>query len=288
MASQSSVILITGCSSGLGRSLALESLARGMRVIATARRLDTIQELRAKGAQTFALDVTAPRDALRELIKETIGVFGQIDILVNNAGYVQAGAVEENTEDEIRAQFETHFFGVINLTTTLLPHFRERKTGTIVNISTAGAFIGISGAGIYCASKAALDCLGEVWSKELAPFNIRCVTISLGTFRTAAAGPNTKSPRSGEIEGYDAAHNFLRTFRGNSGKELGDPDKGARKLLDCISLNKPFPARLPIGEDAANNMGNVWRKREREWQEWRECVMGTNADGVEAEESWFA
>ncbi|EEB99759.1 hypothetical protein MPER_00483, partial [Moniliophthora perniciosa FA553] len=114
------VILITGCSTGFVRSLALEALSRGMRVIPTARRVESIQDLGEKGSvaivKALALDVTAPRDILRNFAAEAIAAFGQIDILVNNAGYLLAGAVEEDSEEQMRSQFDTNFFGLVNLT----------------------------------------------------------------------------------------------------------------------------------------------------------------------------
>jgi NAD(P)-dependent dehydrogenase (short-subunit alcohol dehydrogenase family) len=102
-----------------------------------------------------------------------------VDYLVNNAGFLQGGAIEENTPEENIAQFNTHFFGVINLTSALLPHLRERKCGTIVNVSSQGAVLCLPGAGVYCASKAALDALSDTWARELAPFNIRSISIQV-------------------------------------------------------------------------------------------------------------
>ncbi|KAL0065807.1 hypothetical protein AAF712_007110 [Marasmius tenuissimus] len=282
----SPVVLITGCSSGIGRSLVLEGLSSGVRVIATARRLDSIQDLHEKGAQILSLDVTAPPADLKEFIKTAIDIHGQIDILINNAGYFLGGAIEENTNEEVRGQFDTNFFGVINLTNALLPHFRQRRMGTIVNMSSQGAFLSISGAGIYCASKAALDSISEVWAKELAPFNIRCMTVNLGAFRTAvASGSNFKAPANGEIEGYNAAHDFLRMFAERSGQEQGDSNKAARRLVDLVSTDKPLPVRLPLGEDSVVNAGRAWSRLEKEWQEVQELGTGTNIDGLELDDN---
>ncbi|KAI3604517.1 short-chain oxidoreductase [Moniliophthora roreri] len=298
-----SVILITGCSTGFGRSLALEALSRGMRVIATARRVETIEDIEKKGAKVLVLDVNATREVLRSFATEAIGIFGQIDILVNNAGYVLAGAVEEDrqvlitfltrrqgterqsSEEQMRSQFDTNFFGLVNLTCVFLPHFRTRRTGTVINISSQGAQLALSGAGIYCASKAAVDCISAVWSKELAPFNIRTMSVGLSSFRTAVAGPNTKHPAN-QIEGYDSAHEFLTIFNAGSGKERGDPDKAAKKLLDIIGLEGDdglplrLPARLAMGEDAIRHTPRILREQLREAEEWREYGSGTDIEGV--------
>ncbi|KAK7061040.1 hypothetical protein VNI00_000775 [Paramarasmius palmivorus] len=223
--SASPVILITGCSTGFGRSLALEALSRGLRVIATARRLETIADLEEKGAKTLSLDVTAPAEQLEEFAKKAIGAF----------------------LEDIKAQFDTNFFSVINLTTKFLPHFRSRKTGTIVNISSQGAYLALSGGGIYCASKAALD--SRCGPKELAPFGIRTMTVNLGAYRTAVAGSNTKKPAK-EIDGYNDAHEFLSIFQERSGQEPGDPAKAVKKLLDLVLTSKELPARFTLGDDA--------------------------------------
>ncbi|THV02067.1 putative short-chain oxidoreductase [Dendrothele bispora CBS 962.96] len=278
----SPVVLITGCSTGFGRSLALNALSRGLRVIATARRLSTLDDLRDKGAKVFTLDVNAKREALNEFAtKEAIAAFGQVDILINNAGYLLAGAIEEDTEEEIRAQFDTNFFAVINLTCSLLPHFRQRRTGAIVNISSQGAYLAIPGCGIYSATKAALDCITEVWSKELAPFNIRAVSLGLGAFRTAVAtSSNTIKPQRGEIEGYDSAHDFLRIFQERAGQELGDPDKAAKKIFDLLlSPSPPPPPPPPLPLRFAIEYTRILKERLKDIEEWKEFPVGVNAEG---------
>ncbi|GAW02138.1 short-chain dehydrogenase reductase sdr [Lentinula edodes] len=284
--SESQVILITGCSTGLGRSLAEEALARGLRVIATARRLSAIEDLRDKGARILTLDVDDKPERLKSFSVEAIGAFGQVDILVNNAGWLLAGAIEENTPEEIQAQFNTNFFSVINVTTAFLPHFRSRKTGTIVNISSQGSYLALSGAGIYSASKAALECLTEVWSNELSPFNIRAVSVVLGAFRTSVATSNSKPPAN-TIEGYDIAHNFHRAFQARSGQELGDTAKAAKKLLDLVTLKteKPLPARFALGEDAVYLTRKLLKRRLDELDEWDSYGMGTNVDGLRYEQA---
>ncbi|CAK5271709.1 unnamed protein product, partial [Mycena citricolor] len=178
------VVLITGCSSGLGRELALAALNAGMRVIATARRIDTLSDLASRGAKVLPLDTTAsPRD-LAQFVELAIGQYGQIHCLINNAGYLQGGALEEIGHAANMAQFDTNFFGVLNLTHALLPHFRSLppKTCAIVNISSQGAILNLAGAGIYCASKAALDSVTAVWAKELQPWGVRCTAIHVSPF----------------------------------------------------------------------------------------------------------
>ncbi|KAK7434580.1 hypothetical protein VKT23_018891 [Stygiomarasmius scandens] len=280
MSNNSPVILITGCSSGFGRSLALYALSLDLRVIATARRISTLDELRDKGAKVFMLDVTASRDVLKEFAKEAIAAYGQVDILINNAGYLLAGAIEENTHEEVYNQFNTNFFSVINVTCAFLPHLRERRTGTIVNISSQGSVLAVNGAGIYSASKAALETITETWSKELAPFNIRAVALVLGAFRTSVAGSNTIKPQ-GEIDGYDEAHEFIKLFQERAGQELGDVEKAAKKLIDLVASDpsKTLPPRLALGEDVMHFYPKILQGRLNDLEEWKDFAMGANADG---------
>jgi short-subunit dehydrogenase len=117
---------------------------------------------------------------LQRRVKAYLLYSGQVDFLINNAGYLQGGAIEENTPEETTAQFNTNVFGLLNTTNAFLPYFRRRRDGMIVNISSQGGSLNMVGAGIYCASKAAVDSLSDTWAKELAEFNVRCISIQVG------------------------------------------------------------------------------------------------------------
>ncbi|KAF5393148.1 hypothetical protein D9757_001324 [Collybiopsis confluens] len=284
MSSEQPVILITGCSTGFGKSLAREALRGGLRVIATARRLEAIADLKEKGAETLLLDVSDKPDELEKFAEKAISAFGQVHILVNNAGYLLGGAIEENTPEEIQAQFDTNFFSVINVTNAFMPHFRSQRTGTIVNISSQGSYLAISGAGIYSATKAALDCLTQTWADELGPFNIRAMSVNLGAFRTSVASSNSKGPQN-TIQDYEAAHDWHKMFQERSGTELGDPNKAARKLLDLVTLNteKSLPVRFALGDDAVNLIRKALKQRLTELDEWQSFGIGTNVDDMKYE-----
>ncbi|THV02068.1 NAD(P)-binding protein [Dendrothele bispora CBS 962.96] len=177
----------------------IRSLSRSLRYLSRTTRESPLlvvyrhfDELRDKGAKVFMLDVTVKRQVFEEFVRGAIAAFGQVDILINNAGQALTGAIEENTlmKNKSTTSSTPTFSASSNLTCAFLPHFRQRQTGTIVNISSQGADLALLGAGIYCASKAALDCVTEVWSKELAPFNIRALSLGLGAFRTDLASKN--------------------------------------------------------------------------------------------------
>ncbi|KAJ7233271.1 putative short-chain oxidoreductase [Mycena haematopus] len=295
------VILITGCSTGFGRELARAALSSGLRVIATARRVETLSSLNEKGAKTLKLDVTASPEELRQFASNAISLLsvpiafvpflqtclncssisGRIDYLVNNAGYLQGGAIEETTPEENLAQFNTNFFGVINLTNAFLPHWRTRKHGTIVNVSSQGAMLCIPGAGIYCASKAALDALSDTWAHELAGWKIRCMSIQLGAFRTSVAESGNLKVAAAKIDGYHGAHDWVAEFNQSAGKERGDPAIAAAKVIELISKDptRPLPMRLAIGEDAYENAKMFYESNLRDLGTWAAVSTGTDAAG---------
>ncbi|KAJ7141718.1 putative short-chain oxidoreductase [Mycena crocata] len=273
------VILITGCSTGFGRELALAALSSGLRVIATARRPETLASLEEAGAKALKLDVTSSTDELKAFAQDTVSIFGRVDYLINNAGFLQGGAVEENTAEENLAQFNTNFFGVINVTNAFLPHFRERRQGTIVNISSQGALLCIPGAGIYCASKAALDAISDTWAHELAGFNIRSVSIQLGAFRTSVAESGNLKVAKTKIGEYDAAHDWVVGFNQSAGKERGDTKIAASKIIELISRDptQKLPLRLALGEDARENGRGFYMKQLEDLDAWEAVGSGTDA-----------
>ncbi|KAJ6587374.1 3-oxoacyl-reductase [Mycena sp. CBHHK59/15] len=268
----SAVILITGCSTGLGRELALAALSAGLRTLAS---------LQDQGAKALKLDVTACAEDLKAFAAQAVASFGQIDYLVNNAGFVQGGAIEENTPEENLAQFNTNFFGVINVTSALLPHFRARKQGTIVNISSQGSALCIPGAGVYCASKGAVDTITDTWAHELAKFNIRCTSIQAGAYRTSVAESGNLKIAANKIDGYEGAHEWIETFNKSAGTERGDVRIAASKIIELISVDpgRPLPMRLALGEDAYESMKAFHARELENLEKWKSFITGTDVVG---------
>ena len=186
MVTTPSVVLITGCSSGIGRATAEHLAGLGHTVVATARRLDAIADLASRGCRTLALDVTAEA-SMRTAIDATLAAHGRIDVLVNNAGYSQSGAVESVPIAQVRAQFETNVFGPLRLTQLVLPAMRARRRGRIVNVSSMGGRLVFPGGGVYHASKYAIEALSDGLRFELRPFGIAVVLIEPGLVRTQFA-----------------------------------------------------------------------------------------------------
>ncbi|KAJ7437216.1 putative short-chain oxidoreductase [Mycena galericulata] len=279
MSADAAVILITGCSTGFGRELALAALSAGLRVIATARRPETLVSLHEAGTKTLRLDVTSSADELEAFAYEALSLYGRVDFLINNAGFLQGGAIEENSPQENLAQFSTNFFGVINVTNAFLPHFRARKSGTIVNISSQGSALCVPGAGIYCASKAAVEAITDTWAHELAPFNIRCISVLPGAFRTSVAESGNLKVAGVKIDGYEGAHDWVVGFNQSAGKERGDTKIAAAKIVELISVDpdRALPMRLAIGEDAYENVKSFYAKQLQDLEKWKQVSTGTDA-----------
>ena len=191
-------VLITGCSSGIGRAAAISLHAAGLTVYATARQVDSLAGLARQGIRTLALDVTdeASMTAALAAIEDAAGPVG---VLVNNAGYGLYGPVEQLPMDEIRRQFETNFFGLVRLTQLVLPGMRRRGRGRILNVSSMGGRITLPGGAFYHASKYALEGLSDALRMEVAQFGIDVVLIEPGPVKTpwndvAAASLSSATP----------------------------------------------------------------------------------------------
>lgn len=180
-------VLITGCSSGIGRATALEAAARGLRVFATARDPASIVDLAREGSiEALRLDVT-DSPSVAAAVAAALDRAGRLDALVNNAGYAQYGAAEDVSPEEWRRQFDVNLFGAIEVIRAVLPAMRAARRGTIVNVSSVGGKVSIPFASPYCASKHALEAVSDALRLEVAPFGIRVVVIEAGPITTRFA-----------------------------------------------------------------------------------------------------
>jgi NAD(P)-dependent dehydrogenase (short-subunit alcohol dehydrogenase family) len=178
------VILLTGCSSGIGRAAAVEAARRGHRVFASARNRNDLADLeRRENLETLALDVTDD-SSIRLAVEAVLGRAERVDALVNNAGYGQYGAAEEVSLDQWRAQFEVNLFGAIAVTQAVLPAMRRAGRGTIVNVSSVAGRVAVPFAAAYSASKHALEAVSDALRTELYPFGIRVALVEPGPIET--------------------------------------------------------------------------------------------------------
>ncbi|WP_439380368.1 oxidoreductase [Amycolatopsis lexingtonensis] len=244
------VWLITGCSAGFGREIALAALAAGDRVVATARRPETLAELLERGGdrvRTAALDVT-DEGQIDAAVKTALAAFGRIDVVVNNAGNGSVGAVEELTMAELRGLLEVMFFGAVAVTKAVLPHLRAQGSGTVVQISSMGGQLSMPGFGAYCAAKYALEGISGALAAEVAPFGVRVLIVEPGAFRTEFGGG--RMHRSRTIEAYAVSTSGTReAVEHMDGTQPGDPAKAAAAIVRAVG-SPDAPLRLALGADA--------------------------------------
>ena len=258
MAEASRAVLITGCSSGIGRATALRLAGAGWTVYATARRPETLAELERAGCRTLALDVT-DEDSMRAAVETVEQAEGAVGVLVNNAGYSQSGAVETVPMESVRRQFETNVFGVVRLTQLVLPAMRAQRWGKIVNLSSMGGRLTFPGGGYYHATKYALEALSDALRFEVAGFGIDVVLIEPGLivteFGEAAAGSLTDVPVGTQDEDpyatFNAAVGALTKGAYESPmRHLGaGPDRVAKAIERAIGARRA-PSRVTVTPSA--------------------------------------
>jgi len=247
----SPVWLITGCSSGLGRALAARVLARGHRVIATARQPETLDELVAADpsrCRALALDVADPSQ-VAPVVAQAAEIFGRLDVVVNNAGYGLVGAVEEYDEAQITRNFETNFFGALRVIRAALPILRAQRRGHFVNISAAAVIANYAGFSIYGATKWALEGLSESLAAEVRPLGLKVTIVQPGPFRTEFISRSLERA-SASIPDYDpSSGKFRRFLETMNGRQPGDPAKAADAIIAAVESDNP-PLRLVLGKYA--------------------------------------
>jgi NAD(P)-dependent dehydrogenase (short-subunit alcohol dehydrogenase family) len=224
-----SVWFITGCSSGFGRELAKQLLARGNKVVVTARDVQAIAQFAGmENALLLKLDVTDPAQ-VAAAAQAAEAQFGRIDVLVNNAGIGYFAAVEEGEDAEIRRMFDINLFGLAAVTRAALPGMRKRRHGFIINFSSIGGLRSFPAVGWYNATKFALEGLSEALWQEVEPLGIRVMLVEPSGFRTDWAGRSANESKV-QIGDYSATAGAGRAgIRAVSGKQAGDPARGPRQ-----------------------------------------------------------
>jgi NAD(P)-dependent dehydrogenase (short-subunit alcohol dehydrogenase family) len=247
----SRVWLITGSSTGFGRALAEAALAQGDRVIATARNISKLQDLEHNYPQTakvVRLDVT-DQASIQLAVQSGLATFGRIDVLVNNAGYGVIGAIEEVSDQQVRDQFETNVFGLLNVTRAVIPTLRKQGSGHILNMCSVGGRRPVPTMGLYDASKSAIEALSESLASELKPFGLKVTIIEPGGFDTGFVDRSTVSAEP--MPEYDFLREQIAKFA--AGYVRGDTVTGVQAMLKVVELPEP-PLRLAIGPNALQTL----------------------------------
>jgi NAD(P)-dependent dehydrogenase (short-subunit alcohol dehydrogenase family) len=271
---------ITGASRGLGMEIAKAALRAGDRVVATGRKREAMIDAIGPDNDhllSVALDVTDAAQ-VKTAINAAVSRFGTIDVLVNNAGYGQLGYFEENTNEDIQAQFTTNVFGVFNVTSAALPVMRSARQGRIFNLSSLAGIRGSEFGSLYCASKFALEGFSESLAQELAPFGIFVTIVEPGPFRTDFLA--SESVRFGEhtVADYDERRARLRaSFEQRNGQQPGDPVKLADAMVRLASEDKP-PMRFIAGSIAVDAADAKFASMQAELDQWRALSVATDGD----------
>lgn len=276
----SKIWLITGSAHGLGRSITEAALAAGDRVVATARdpgRLADLQKLHGDNLRTFALDVTDAA-AAQSAVDFANKSFGRLDVLVNNAGFGHIVPFEQMDATDFRAQIDTNFYGVVNLTRAALPVMRAQRAGHIINISSVGGRVSTPGLSAYQAAKWAVGGFTEVIAQEAAAFGVKVISVEPGGMRTSwgfTAGGDAPAvlpdyePSVGKILGFMKAY---------AGQEVGDPAKIADVIVD-LAARVTLPPHLILGSDALYVFEQAETIRQAQAEEWIPVSKSTDFDG---------
>jgi NAD(P)-dependent dehydrogenase (short-subunit alcohol dehydrogenase family) len=252
-------VLITGCSTGIGRATALRLARTGWTVYATARRAESIADLADAGCETLALDVT-DEDSMRAAVRTVEDAEGAVGVLVNNAGYSQGGPIEQVPMEAVRRQFETNVFGAIRLIQLALPGMRAQRWGRIVNVGSMGGRVTFPGGGLYHASKYALEAISDALRFEVRGFGVAAILIEPGLIttdfaQTALASTAALDEDAGATDGvYDDFNAKLGAltvgvYESPMRHLGGGPDVVAKTIAKAISRRRP-PARVLVTPSA--------------------------------------
>jgi NADP-dependent 3-hydroxy acid dehydrogenase YdfG len=274
MADTSRAVLITGCSTGIGRATAEHLAKRGLTVYATARRLESIADLQAAGCKTLALDVT-DEDSMRAAVTAVEEAEGAVGALVNNAGYSQSGAVETVAPEDVRRQFETNVFGLLRMCQLVLPGMRRQGGGRIVNVSSMGGKLTFPGGGIYHATKHAVEAISDAMRFEVKGFGVDVSIIEPGLIKTqfAETAVGSVSHEEGPYAEFNTAVSAATAgaYEGAFGKLGGGPDAVAKAIEKAITARRPR-SRYPVTLSARVFMTQRALLPDRAWDR----VVGTS------------
>ncbi len=271
------VWFITGASRGFGLEIVKAVLESGDKVVAAVRNPKSFSALQADHANLLVvkLDVTDESQA-KEAAKQAISHFESIDVLVNNAGYGLLSAVEEASGDEVRENYETNVFGLLNVTRAVLPYMRTQGNGHVINISSVGGLAGSVGWGLYSSTKFAVEGITEALAAELAPLGISATVVEPGYFRTNFLDQTSLFRTSNIIKDYSGTVGKMREFATQVNyKQPGDPSKLAAAFIKLANVAKP-PVHLPLGNDTLKRYREKTAAFQKDIEEWYDVITGTD------------
>jgi len=271
------VWLITGCSTGFGRELAKEVLAKGYKVAVASRKTSDVDDIVAaypNSSIAIQLDVTNESE-IKSSVAQTMAHFGQIDVLVNNAGIGYFGSIEESEDAEVRKMFEINVFGLAKMTQEVLPHMRKQRSGHILNIASIAGLRSFPGVGFYNATKYAVDGLSEALAKEVGPLGIKVTIIAPSGFRTDWAGRSANESPANISDYTETAYKNKDNIRGISGNQAGDPIRGVKAMIQVVESENP-PMRLLLGVAALKGAREKLEELKNDFATWASVTEGAD------------
>ena len=273
----SRVWFITGTSGGIGSELVRAVLRRGDSVVATSRNPQKVADtFGGHKDQLLAVAVDLGNsDQITRAVQAGISRFGKIDVLVNNAGYGLLGAVEEANDDEISRVHEINVFGLLRVLRAVLPHFRERKSGHVVNLSSISGLVGLPGIGIYNATKFAVEGISEALAAEVAPLRIKVTVVEPGPFRTEFLAGSLALAKN-VIPEYEKTAGVTRAGAvTRNGNQPGDPVRAAAAIIKAVTAENP-PLHLLLGRMAYELANKKISNLQKDFEAWREVTLGAD------------
>lgn len=262
------VWFITGSSRGFGRIWTEAALERGDRVVATARKLGSISDLRDKYGEkvlTLALDVTKT-DQVKAVLEQGYNHFGRLDVILNNAGYSLVGTIEEAGLDDVRALYETNVFGTLSVIQAALPLLRKQGSGHILGVSSSLGLESMPVIGYYCSTKWAFEAIHESLAAEVRSFGIKVTLIEPGAYATEFGSPESLKM----VNGLDIYTDFKGQFvQGLRNLERGNPNATPEAIFKVVDVEQP-PLRLFLGNQTLPSVRKVYDERLATWEAWEE------------------
>ena len=262
------VWFITGASRGFGRVWADAALQRGDKVAATARKLDSVADLKEKYGEnvlTIELDVTKPEQA-KSAVEQAHAHFGRLDIVLNNAGYSLVGTIEESSADDIRALYETNIIGPVSIIQAALPLLRKQGGGHILGTSSNLGHVTLPVIGYYASSKWAFEAIHESLAREVKQFGIKVTIIEPGAYATEFGSQESLK----FSQGLDIYRDFKQEFFGTlKDMERGDPNATPEAIFQIVDAEQP-PLRFFLGNQCLPWVRKAYEERLATWEAWEE------------------
>lgn len=246
------VWLVTGASRGLGLTLVNYLLGQGESVVATSRdKNDLITKISEENENFLPVNLNLTDEtAIAKIVEQSLTKFGRIDVLVNNAGYMVAGALEDTTDEEVRACFDINVFGTINMLRAVAPIMRKQQSGHIINTSSIAGLYAGAFESTYSATKFAINGISAALSEELRPYNVHVTNVMPGFLRTEFLTPTSFKMANLETSAYKESIEQRLTFASKmNGTQPGDPFKVAKVYQQIVAMDTP-PTELMLGSDA--------------------------------------